>query len=154
KCQDPHPGFTPEECDKVRLQLFDEVQAGHRVRNYFRPLGLQRPFRSAAAPGLPKIAPISDQTPPAVRPPPAGNATSKARTLTSYVGRVGSSLPPPVGAVAGTIGGGFALAGYLTKKDDAPNLIGPQVQTEASNLGLDLTTRYQTATAQFELLGQ
>jgi hypothetical protein len=154
KCQDKRPGFTPDECEKVRSQLFDEVQAGNRVRHYLGPEGLQQPFGAAGVAALANIGAISNDIQTAVNPPPADNTTSHALNITSYILKIGSFAPPPASQVAAGLGAVFGLAGYLTKKDNAANLIGPQVQTAASKLGVELTRRYQTAGDQFDDTGR
>jgi hypothetical protein len=45
------------------------------------------------------------------------------------------------------------LAGYFTKQNGSPNLIGPQVTTAASKLGVELANRYQQAGDNFDDLG-
>jgi hypothetical protein len=154
KCQEARPGFTPDECEKVRSQLFDEVQSGNRVRHYLGAEGLQRPFGAASVAGLANIGAISSDIQTAVNPPPADNTTSHALNITSFILKIGGFAPPPASQVAAGLGAVFGLAGYLTKKDNAANLIGPQVQTAASKLGVELTRRYQTAGDQFDDIGR
>ena len=154
KCQDQRTGFTKDECEAVRSQLFDEVQAGNRVRHYLGPEGLQRPFGAASVAGLANVGAISNDIQTAVNPPPADNTTSHALNITSFVLKIGAFLPPPGSQVAQGLGAVFGLAGYFTKKDNAANLIGPQVQTAASKLGVELTNRYQTAGDQFDDIGR
>jgi hypothetical protein len=154
KCQQPHDGFTPAVCDEVRLHLFDEVQAGNRVRHYLGPEGLQQPFGAASVAALANLGQINDTIQRAVNAPLADNTTSHALTITSYVIKIFSLGGPQAGAVASGLGAVFGLAGYFTKGDNAPNLIGPQIQTAVSNLGVELATRYQTAGDQLDGLGR
>ena len=157
KCQQTHAGFSTSVCEQVRSQLFDEVQATNRVRHYLGPEGLQQPFGAAGVAALANIGEISDTIQRAVNPPPADNTTSKALNITSFVLKIGTlagAVNPAAGAVASGLGAVFGLAGYLTKKDNAANLIGPEVQTQAAKLGVELAGRYQTAGDQLDGLGR
>jgi hypothetical protein len=154
KCQLPHEGFTPALCEQVRSQLFDEVQAGNRVRHYLGPQGLQQPFGAAGVAALANLGQISQQIQDAVKPRPESDTTSQVLTVISYVVRVGALAGPQAAGVASALGAVFALAGYLTKPGNSPNLIGPEVQTTAANLGVELANRYQTAGDQLDGLGR
>jgi hypothetical protein len=48
------------------------------------------------------------------------------------IGTLAGAIKPAAGAVASGLGAVFGLAAYLSKKDNGPNLIGPEVQTQAS----------------------
>ncbi len=157
RCENPPAGVDSTACEKVREQLFDEVQAGNRVRHYLGPEGLQQPFGAAGVAALANLGQISDTIQRAVNPPPAENTTSKALNIVSFVLKIGSlagAVYPPAGAVASGLGAVFGLAGYLTKNDNGPNVIGPEVQTAASNLGVELAGRYQSAGDQLDGLGR
>jgi hypothetical protein len=154
KCQQPHQGLTAAVCEEVRSHLFDEVQAANRVRHYLGPDGLQQPFGAAGVAALANIGEISDSIQRAVNPPPGDNTASHALTITSYATKILSLGGPQAAAVAGGIGAVFGLAGYLMRRDNGPNLVGPQVQTAASHLGVELATRYQTAGDQLDGIGR
>jgi hypothetical protein len=148
-CAQPHPGFTPAECDKVRVELALEIGRRNTVEEYFGPRGLQGPFLGGAQIGaLIDIAKIADQVKNTIKPPEQDNATSNALNIMSYVVRAGAVVPGASG-YASALGGAFALAAYLTKDNGSPDLIGPQITAKAANLGNDLYDRYQAASAYF-----
>jgi hypothetical protein len=138
-------------CERVRSQLFDEVHAGDKVYQYLGPGGLQQPFGAAGVAALANLGEISDQIINAIKPPPQDNTGSIALTVISYAVRIpGVVGSPQLAAVTGGIGAAFALSGYLTYKDNGPNLIGDQVRTAAAQLGVELAKRYQTAGDQLD----
>ena len=154
ECQLPHEGFTPAVCEQVRSQLFDEVQAGNRVRHYLGPQGLQQPFGAAGLPALANLGEISEQIQDAVNPQPQSSTASTVLTVISYVVQVGALAGPQTAALASGLGAAFMLGGYLMKPGNSPNLIGPAVRTAAAKLGVELANRYQTAGDQLDGLGQ
>jgi hypothetical protein len=154
KCRLPHEGFTPAVCEQVRSQLFDEVQAGNRVRHYLGPQGLQQPFGAAGVAALANLGQISQQIQDAVKPHPESGTTSRVLTIISYVLHAGALGGPAVSALSSGLGSVFALGAYLTKPGNSPNLIGPEVQTATANLGVELASRYQTAGDQLDGLGR
>jgi hypothetical protein len=154
KCQQPHQGLTAALCEEVRSHLFDEVQAANRVRHYLGPDGLQQPFGAAGVAALANIGEISNAIQTAVNPPPQDNTTSHALTIISYSLKILSLGGPQAAAVGGGLGAVFGLAGYLARPNNGPNLVGPEVQTAASHLGVELAGRYQTAGDQLDGLGR
>jgi len=113
-----------------------------------------QPFGAASVAALANLGQISDTIQRAVNAPLADNTTSHALTITSYVIKIFPWAGPQAGAIASGLGAVFGLAGYFTKRDNAPNLIGPQIQTAVSNSGVELATRYQTAGDQLDGLGR
>ncbi|HEY1590808.1 MAG TPA: hypothetical protein VGF81_03390 [Solirubrobacteraceae bacterium] len=147
-------GVKEKVCVAVREQLYKEVADTNRVRHYLGPEGLQQPFGAAGVAALANLGQISQQIQDAVKPRPESETTSKVLTTISHLVKVASVLGPKAAAVASGVGAVFGLAGYLTRPDNAPNLIGPAVQTAATKLGVELANRYQTAGDQLDGLGR
>jgi hypothetical protein len=149
----PDAPFTADECETVRAQLVSEVSARNRVEAYFGPTGLQAPFGAAQVAAIVNIAAISDEIQKDVKPPEADNAVSHALNIVNFAvkiaGAAGALANPGIGTAANGIAAGFGLAAYLTKQDGSPDLIGAQVQSQATQFGLDLTSRYQQASSYF-----
>lgn len=154
KCQEPHQGFTPQVCEKVRSQVFTEVQAANRVRHYLGPEGLQQPFGAAGVAALANLGDISQQIQAAVKPPPGDKTTSNALQIVSYLFKIGNLGGGQVATISEGLSGVFALASYMSAPDNSPDLIGPKVAAAAGHLGVDLATRYQTAGDQLDQVGQ
>lgn len=152
QCEAPGPGFSPGECNAARTQLQREIAARNDVAEYFGTNGLQAPFGSVEVTALVDIAKLADEIRNAVKPADADNATAHALTLASYVTKLGSfstAACPSCSAVASGLGATFALGAYLTKEDESPDLLGPQVSTTAVNLGKELVERYKNASNYF-----
>jgi hypothetical protein len=154
KCHNPPQGLTPDVCEKVRSQLFNEVQAGNRVRNYLGPKGLKEPFGAAGVAALANLGEISATIQDALRPKPADNTVSNVLNLLSNVIKLGAAAGPPTSTVAGGVGAVLGFSAYLTRQDTGPNLIGPLVQTTVARFGAELTTRYHDAGDQLDGLGR
>ena len=154
KCAKPPPGsgFTASECEGIRAQLRDEVSMVAKVTQYFGPLGLQQPFGATGVSALANLTEISQEINDAVNPPPADNTTS---TTLSMIGQILFPTPTtPYPGVFSSLSAAFSLAAYFTKENGSPNLIGPQVTTAASKLGVELADRYQQAGDHLDDLGR
>jgi hypothetical protein len=116
--------------------------------------GLQKAFGAAGISALANLTEISQTIQDAVRPPPEDNTTSDVLTGVSYLLKLGAAAPPPASQVAEGLSASFAIAGYFTHKDQSANLIGPEVTTAASKLGVELTDRYRTAGNNLDSVGQ
>ncbi len=153
KCNDSHQGFTPADCNAARQELELEIGRRNTVEAYFGLHGLQAPFLGGAqVAALVDVAKIANDIRTAVEPPPANNATSSALNIVSLIARIGGfvgAVYPPATAISAGLSGAFALAGYLTKQDGSPDLIGPKVTSAAADLGVNLYNRYQRASAYF-----
>ncbi len=153
KCAESHPGFTPAECNAVRQEFEKEIGRRNAVEEYFGPKGLQAPFLGGVqVAALVDVAKIAEQIRQAVQPPPANNSAANALDIIGFVARAASiagAVYPPAGAVASGVSGAFGLAGYLTRQNGSPDLIGPKVTAAAADLGADLFDRYQRASAYF-----
>ncbi len=153
KCAQSHPGFTPAECNTVREEFQLEIGRRNTVEEYFGPKGLQAPFLGGVqVAALVDVAKIAEQIRQAVQPPPANNAAANAFDIVSFLARAASfagAVYPPAGAIASGVSGAFGLAGYLTRQNGSPDLIGPKVTAAAADLGSDLYDRYQRASAYF-----
>jgi hypothetical protein len=153
-CATPPPGVDAKVCEAVRGQLFAEVQAANRVRHYLGPEGLQQAFGAAGIAALANLGDISDTIQRAVAVPPASNTASEVLELLSNVVHVGAVVAPAEAhAVASGVAAAFSIAAYFAKRDDGPDLIGPELQTTAAKLGVELTARYQAAGDQLDGLG-
>jgi hypothetical protein len=152
-CDAPHPGFTPAECNNVRKELQLEIGRRNTVEKYFGPQGLQAPFLGGVqVAALVDVAKIAEKIREAVDPPKPNNAAANALDIISFVARAAGfvgAVYPPAGAIASGISGAFGLAGYLTRQNGSPDLIGPKVTAASVNLGSDLFDRYQRASAYF-----
>ncbi len=153
KCAVPHTGFAPAQCEGIRAELLDEVLNVESVVRYFGPEGLQQAFGAADVDGLANLNNIAQTIKDAVNPPAADNTTSSTLTALSYLSQVGYATPEttPVAAVLGTA---LSLAGYFTKANGGPDLIGPQVTTSASKLGVELAENYNQAGDHLDDLGR
>jgi hypothetical protein len=154
KCPGVHEGFTADQCEGMREQLRDEVSMVAKVTHYLGPEGLQEPFGAAGVSALADIGQISQEIKDAVRPPLADNTTSHTLSGISYFLKLGLFAPPPASQVAAGTAAVFGLAGYFTNKSGSPDLIGPQITTSASNLGVELANRYQQAGDNLDDVGQ
>jgi hypothetical protein len=152
KCTTPHTGFTPAQCEGIRAELLDEVLSVESVVKYFGPEGLQQAFGAADVDAVTNLDDIAQTIKDAVNPPAADNTTSSTLTALSYLAQVGYATPEttPVAAVLGTA---LSLAGYFTKANGGPDLIGPQVTTAASKLGVELAENYNQAGDHLDDLG-
>jgi hypothetical protein len=153
KCAQPHQGFTPAQCEGIRAELRDEVSEVAKVTQYFGPLGLQQPFGAVGVSALANINEIAQEIKDAVKPPPADNTTSSVLTVLSYLAGIAktSLQTTPVAAV---LSGAFSIGAYFTKADGSPDLIGPQVTTAASKLGVELADDYRQAGDHLDDLGK
>ena len=153
KCSQPNRSFTASQCEGIRAELRDEVSMVAKVTQYFGPLGLQQPFGAVGVSALANLTKISHDIETAVAPPPADNTTANVLTGLSILSNIGYASPKttPVGAVLYTA---FALGAYFTRDNGSPNLIGPQVTTAASKLGVELTDHYQQAGNNLNDLGR
>jgi hypothetical protein len=154
KCAKPPPGsgFTASECEGIRAQLRDEVSMVAKVTQYFGPLGLQQPFGATGVSALANLTEISQEINDAVNPPPVDNTTSNNLSL---IGQILFPTPTtPYPGVFSALSAAFSLAAYFTKENGSPNLIGPQVTTAASKLGVELADRYQQAGDHLDDLGR
>jgi hypothetical protein len=150
----PNVRFTEDECQSVRRQLQEEVDARNRVEAYFGPRGLQGAFMGTAGlTALVNISAISAEIQRDVQPPAANNATSNALNIVSFAlnlfGAGAGFIHPGVGSAAGGLGATFGLAGYLTERDGSPDLIGPAVHKRATELAVELAERYRNVSAYF-----
>jgi hypothetical protein len=152
-CQKPPEGVTTGVCRTVASQLFAEVQDVSRVRRYLGPNGLQQPFGATGVSALANLGDISDAIQQAVVPPPNDNTASDVLEILSHLAHIGALAAPEAHALGSAAGAVFGLAAYLAKADDGPNLIGPELQTTAAKLGVELAGRYQTAGDQLDGLG-
>ena len=145
KCAQPPlgAGFNRAQCNGIRQELRDEMFEVARVQKYFGPLGLQQPFGATGVAGLANVTEIAQQIKDAVRLPPVDNTTSNNLSMISQILFPTPTTPNP-GAFA-ALSAAFSLAAYFTKQNASPNLIGPQVTTAASKLGVELADRYQQA---------
>jgi hypothetical protein len=143
KCPGIHEGFSADQCEGIRAQLRDEVSMVSKVTRYVGPEGLQQPFGAASVAALADMGKISQDIKNAVKPPVGSNATSKILGGISVFLKIGGFAPPPFSEIAAGLSGVFAVGAYFTHPDGSPNLIGPQITTEASKLGVDLAARYQ-----------
>jgi hypothetical protein len=151
-CSEPREGFTVAQCQGIRAQLLKEVSMVAEVQQYFGPLGLQQPFGATGVAALANVTEIAQQINDAVQPPPVDNTTS---TNLSMIGQILFPTPTtPYPGAFSALSAAFSLAGYFTKQDGSPNLIGPQVTTAASKLGVELADRYQQAGDNFDDLGR
>ena len=153
-CTPPTGGvFTKADCDSVRKTFLAEIQDRKTVANFFGPPGLQGPFatyNTAATVGLVDVPKISAEIRSGLPSLPAGNAANHAFTMLGYAAKLAGmteKVCPTCAAVAGGLGGAFALGAYLTKDDGTPDLIGPKVTAEATQLAVDLYARYQRASS-------
>ena len=150
------PKFTEKECLDVADQLYLEVSRRNRVQAYFD--GLQAPFKGADASAVVDITAISDEIQKDIKPPDADTATTHALTMVSFlvkiVGAGAGVVNPAAGTAANGIAAAFGLAAYLTNDKGTPDLVGPQVKSRASQLGVELSTRYKDAAAYFATEGQ
>jgi hypothetical protein len=154
KCAKPPPGsgFTASECEGIRAQLRDEVSMVAKVTQYFGPLGLQQPFGATGVSALANLTEISQEINDAVKPPPTDNTTSNNLAM---IGQILFPTPTtPYPGVFSSLSAAFSLAAYFTKENGSPNLIGPQVTTAASKLGVELADRYQQAGDHLDDLGR
>ncbi len=154
KCAKPPPGsgFTASECEGIRVQLRDEVSMVAKVTQYFGPLGLQQPFGATGVSALANLTEISQEINDAVKPVPADNTTSNNLAM---IGQILFPTPTtPYPGVFSSLSAAFSLAAYFTKENGSPNLIGPQVTTAASKLGVELADRYQQAGDHLDDLGR
>ena len=153
KCNQSHEGFTPADCNAARQELELEIGRRNAVEAYFGANGLQAPFLGGVqVAALVDVAKIAEDIRKAVEPPPANNATSSALNIVSFIARIGGfagAVYPPATAISAGLSGAFALAGYLTKSDGSPDLIGPKVTAAAADLGVNLYDRYQRGSAYF-----
>ena len=146
------PGFTTAQCNGIRRQLSDEAFDVAKVTRYFGPLGLQQPFGTASVGALANLTEISQTIRDAVNPPPADNTTSNNLAM---IGQILFPTPTtPYPSVFSSLSAAFSLTAYFTKEDASPNLIGPQVTTAASKLGVELADRYQQAGDHLDDLGR
>lgn len=151
-CSTPREGFTVAQCQGIRAQLLKEVSMVAEVQQYFGPLGLQQPFGATGVAALANVTEIAQQIKDAVQPPPVDNTTS---TTLSMIGQILFPTPTtPYPGAFSALSAAFSVAGYFTKQDGSPNLIGPQVTTAASKLGVELADRYQQAGDNFDDLGR
>ena len=153
-CTPPTGGvFTKADCDSVRKTFLAEIQDRKTVANFFGPPGLQGPFatyNTAATVGLVDVPKISAEIRSGLPSLPARNAANHAFTMLGYAAKLAGmtgKVCPTCAAVAGGLGGAFALGAYLTKDDGTPDLIGPKVTAEATQLAGDLYARYQRASS-------
>ena len=146
-------GFTVAECQGIQAQLGREVSMVAKVTQYFGPLGLQQPFGAAGVGALANLTEISQTIKGGVIPPAADDSTANVLTALSILSNIGyaSAETTPVGAV---LYAAFALGAYFTREDGSPNLIGPQITTAASKLGVELADRYQQAGDNLDDLGR
>ena len=150
----PGAPFSDAECQEVRRQLETEVDARNRVAAYFGPDGLQRPFLGGAGTSaIVNIAAISAAIQSDVQPPVGDNTASHALNIVSFVVKIagagGGLVNPAVGTAANGLAAAFGIAGYLTKQDGSPDLIGPDVSKRATDLGVELNERYQRVSSYF-----
>ncbi len=151
-CAGTPNGFTVTECEGIRMQLRGEVSMVAKVTQYFGPLGLQQPFGATGVAALANLTEISQTINDAVKPPPADNTTSNNLAM---IGQILFPTPTtPYPSVFSSLSAAFSLAAYFTKEDASPNLIGPQVTTAASKLGVELADRYQQAGDHLDDLGR
>jgi hypothetical protein len=156
KCSGSHEGFTESQCQGIASQLRDEVSMVAKVQQYFGPLGLQRPFGAAGATALANLNSISQEVKEAVEPPENKNTTSSALEVLSEVVHLGGALAggEKVERIASILGPALGLTAYFTESDGEQNLIGPQITTTASKLGVELTARYNAAGSNLDDLGR
>ena len=147
-CALPHPGFTPADCDKVRIELALEIGRRNTVEEYFGPKGLQAPFGATGVGALVDIAKIANQIKTAVQPPEDSKTATTVLSILSNIVKAGALIPGGA-AVAATVSGAFSLAAYLTKPNGSADLIGPKIDTKAADLGSDLVGRYEAASSYF-----
>ena len=150
----PGAPFSDAECQEVRRQLETEVDGRNRVAAYFGPDGLQRPFLGGAGTSaIVNIAAISAAIQSDVQPPVGDNTASHALNIVSFVVKIagagGGLVNPAVGTAANGLAAAFGIAGYLTKQDGSPDLIGPDVSKRATDLGVELNERYQRVSSYF-----
>ena len=88
-----------------------------------------------------------------MNPPPADNTTSSALTALSYVSLLGNADPETT-AIGNTLNAAFLLGAYFTRDDGSADLVGPQVTTAASKLGVELADRYSEAGDHLNDLGR
>ncbi len=154
KCATPHAGFTMEECDGIRAQLRDEVSMVAKVQAYFGPEGLQEPFGTASVEALADLSQISQEIEDAVQAPATDNTTANVLDGIGNLFKPAQGLPPPASNVATALAGAFAAAAYFTRDNGSPNLIGAEVRTEASKLGVELEDHYTQADDNLDDLGR
>ncbi len=154
KCPGSHQGFDADQCEGIRKQLRDEVSMVAKVTRYLGPEGLQQPFGAASVAALADLGQISQEIKDAVNPPPANNTASKVLEGISAFLRLGGFAPPPYSQIAAGLSGTFAVASYFSHSDGSPNLVGPQITTAASKLGVDLAERYQQAGDNLDDIGR
>ena len=147
-CVQPHAGFTPGDCEKVRVELALEIGRRNTVEEYFGPKGLQAPFGATGVGALVDIAKLADQIKTAVRPPEEDRTATNVLSIISNIVKAGALVNGGAGPAA-ALSGAFSLAAYLTKPNGKPDLIGPQIDTAAANLGGDLVGRYEAASSYF-----
>ena len=137
--------------------LSDKMDDVARVQNYFGPLGLQRPFGAAGTAALADITQIAQQIKDTVGPTAADNTVSNVLQALSFVLLAASYIPTPAtpeAIVIGSLYAAFAAGGYFTRENGSPDLIGPQITTKASDLGVELTDRYLQAGNNLDDLGK
>jgi hypothetical protein len=156
KCSQAHPGFSVAECQGIRAELRTEVSMVAKVQQYFGPLGLQQPFGASGVAALADLNQIAQGIKDAVQPPPNDNTTSSALLTISHLLTPKSQLGPnnPAAVVSAGLSAAFAIGAYFTSHDGSPDLIGPQVTTSASKLGVELQDRYLQAGNNLDDLGR
>jgi hypothetical protein len=154
KCATARAGFTVEECEGIRVELRDEVSMVAKVRAYFGPNGLQEPFGTASVEALADLSQISQEIQDKVQAPATDNTTANVLDGISNLFRPAQGLPPPASNVATALAGAFGAAAYFTRDNGSPNLIGAEVRTEASKLGVELEDHYTQADDNLDDLGR
>ncbi|MET0684175.1 MAG: hypothetical protein ABW060_02615 [Solirubrobacteraceae bacterium] len=152
-CAAPHPDFAQKDCETVRDTFVEEIANRSIVAKYFGPEGLQGPFArynvatSVALVDVPRISAEIRSGLPTIPPRTAAN---HAFTMLGYAAKIvgmSGDYCAPCAAVAGGLGGAFSVGAYLTEDNGTPDLIGPQVTTEATKLAGELYDRYQRASS-------
>jgi hypothetical protein len=130
-------GFTVDDFNAVKAQLYKEFSAVGDVQDYFAKL--QIPFEKASTQHADFHA-IAQAVVDAVRPPPSDTTTPWVLGLISKIVLIGSFLPPPGNTLAAGISASFALLAYLSQPSGASNFP-QQLQVKAEQLADTLQTR-------------
>jgi hypothetical protein len=144
--------FSKTDCEPVRKQLVEEVSDRNTVANHFAQL--QKPFGAGTqVTALVDIASLAHQIETDVQPPPADNAASRTLniigTVVKVAGMAGGQIEPGIGKAANGVAGALGAAAYLLDDKGSPDVIGPQVEAQASQLGTVVAKRLDAASAYF-----
>ncbi len=142
--------YTKAQCAVVLEQLKTEISDGNAVRTYFQKL--QSPFGSASVAALADVTQITTDIKTVIKPPEKSHTTATALEITAIVLEAVALVtgnPEATPAIktlnhiaeAGAIG--LGAAGYALDRNGHPVTIGEQLDTDASNLGVDLAASYR-----------